>query len=539
MPKVIQNKLRLKHEIFFSSALILSLILISSNSVSATTSNVDYNISVGSSLNLEISSSTVSMTLNPASKTFDTKNLGITVGTNYINGYNLYIDSSSTSLTNNEYSGTSYTIGTLADTTTTGNFPAGYWGYRISSGNTGDSSITDTSAQSDSTNYYKFIPNTLVSSSSTAINNNATTLTFATKIDYTKPAGTYTNTFTFSAIVNPVTYSITYADNTGDSTVANLPSPNPQTGMISGGSATLSSTVPTRDGYTFKSWCQGIVSNSGTTCTGTEYSAGGSFPISSTVGPEVSATLTAVWSFATTYMQDLTATMCANHASDAALVVKDKRDEQNYTVRYINGNCWMTSNLRFGYNASNPNTTTLTLNSTTSNVASSYTTASPLSITTYDLVTYGGNSYCYGTYDSSTQTGTGDSYTYPCIHSGVDNNNSLTVWYNYALTSAKTITGTSNASEVSYSLCPAGWRLPTIDEDSGIISYAMQFSPTYGGYYRGGALYNATTWGYWWSSTVDNGARRYVLTYNSGSLVINDYGSSRHAGHFIRCVRSS
>ena len=49
---------------------------------------------------------------------------------------------------------------------------------------------------------------------------------------------------------------------------------------------------------------------------------------------------------AITYIQDLTLSECQSQASDADLTVKDKRDNNEYTVRYINGACWMTQNLR-------------------------------------------------------------------------------------------------------------------------------------------------------------------------------------------------
>ena len=49
---------------------------------------------------------------------------------------------------------------------------------------------------------------------------------------------------------------------------------------------------------------------------------------------------------ALTYIQDLTLSDCQAQAPDADLTVKDKRDDNEYTVRYINGACWMTQNLR-------------------------------------------------------------------------------------------------------------------------------------------------------------------------------------------------
>ena len=297
---------------------ILGTLLFSFSSAFADNQNVTYNVNVESSLSIEVSSNTVSLLLNPASNPFDTEDLTITVGTNYTNGYKLYIDSDSTSLLNDDYE-TNYYMETLPDTTTVTNFPDNYWGYRISSGSTGEPTITDS-------DYHPFASDTLVSSSSTAVNGNETVLTFAAKANYNKPAGSYDNTFNFSSVINPVTYSITYTDTTGD-TIANMPSPNPATGMITGGSVAISSTIPTRDGYTFKAWCDGTVSNSGTTCTGTEYSAGGSYPITTTVGPDVSVELTATWDINTL-------TVYFDTGISAILLKKSNSD---YTVVNNNG----------------------------------------------------------------------------------------------------------------------------------------------------------------------------------------------------------
>ena len=326
----------------------LFLVLISACSVIFNSSFVfaepiDYNVNIQDSLSVVVSSDTVNLNLNPLNQTYGTSNLDITVGTNYLNGYKLYINSASSSLANTDYynntgiatspsitPGTApiFYIDTLESSTTASAFPVNYWGYRISSGNTGDPSITDTSTESSTTSYYPFSSGTLVSSASAPTSSNTSTLTFASKIDYDKPAGSYKNTFTFSAIINPVTYAITYADNTGDSTVSNLPTPNPATGIISGTSATISSTIPTRTNYTFKSWCLGTPTNSSSTCDGTEYAAGSTIDFSTYDTVDVPLTLYAIWDFASTTMQGFTASMCASQASSSPVTLLDIRDNQ-------------------------------------------------------------------------------------------------------------------------------------------------------------------------------------------------------------------
>ena len=226
----------------------------------------------------------------------------------------------------------------------------------------------------------------------------------------------------------------------------------------------------------------------------------------------------------------------------------DRRDGKVYTVAKINGNMWMTENLRLGYNASNPNNISIDLTEQDSNISftSSERTAGKRTLTTYDLVTYGtSGKQCYGTYDSGSGTGSGSGYTTPCIHSGtIANIDTNTVWYNYALASAGTITGTNNTTTATQSICPKGWTLPSKDQidtiggaSPGSSTYVPSFSPVLGGRYSYGTLYSESTYGFWWGSTASNGAGRYHLGYNGSSLYTND--SIRSNGFYIRCIQAS
>ena len=245
-----------------------------------------------------------------------------------------------------------------------------------------------------------------------------------------------------------------------------------------------------------------------------------------------------------TYMQDLSKSMCQTLATDAALSVKDSRDNQDYTVRYIGGTCWMTKNLMFGYNSSNPATASLTLTPATSNVTSNRT------VTVYDLVTKGtsGNE-CYGTYNSTTQIGSGPGYVNACIHSGSnDYTDGNTVWYNYAAATAGTIVNksdtdtTGNLNTATESICPKGWTLPTTKQinnisggTSGSATYISVFNPVLGGYYGRSTLYHESDRGFWYGSEMYNGIRRYYLYYDDNNLSISG-GGQRHEGLYIRCV---
>ena len=207
------------------------------------------------------------------------------------------------------------------------------------------------------------------------------------------------------------------------------------------------------------------------------------------------------------YIQDFTPDMCRTLASADDYTVVDKRDNNDYTVRYINGNCWMTKNLRYIGDTGSASGS-MVMKTATSNISADTTIA----------------------YADLTAGNTDD---HAEIATGVDNNGDSTVWYNYAAASAMTITGSSNSNPQQYDVCPTGWRLPSNTEQSSIISYMSQFNPVTGGYYLGGAL-GGTGSGNWWASTVGSASYRYRLYYDGSSLGTSNY--YRYYGYYVRCI---
>lgn len=132
---------------------------------------------------------------------------------------------------------------------------------------------------------------------------NQYTISFAAKVDFALPNGTYSYTYIVRAISNPTIYNITYNANTND-TVTSMPTPNPQAIQIAGGTdtlhstTTLSSAVPLRTGYTFAGWCDVATTFNSTTgnqeCSGTTYTAGGTYGIDQTTDGS-NITLYAIW----------------------------------------------------------------------------------------------------------------------------------------------------------------------------------------------------------------------------------------------------
>ena len=204
------------------------------------------------------------------------------------------------------------------------------------------------------------------------------------------------------------------------------------------------------------------------------------------------------------YIQDLTLSDCQSRASDADFTVTDRRDDSDYTVRYINGACWMNQNLQLSSGR--------TLTSADSNVTRDYT------LPTTQLA---GNS---------------SSYTEP--QTTISSNTSYGGYYNYCAASAGTVCSSSSAQDATQDICPKGWRLPTGNEQNSITSHVSAFSPVYSGYYNGGPLFDTGTFGYWWSATADSSANQYYLRYSAGSLHIS-IEFYKYYGFSVRCVRSA
>ena len=159
---------------------------------------------------------------------------------------------------------------------------------------------------------------------------------------------------------------------------------------------------------------------------------------------------------------------------------------------------------------------------------------------------------CYGSYNSTSQTGWGPAYENSCIHSGTIKalGDLPSNWYNYTLATAGTIIDKNTSSDnpatntnpATESICPKGWTLPdtmqtrSIGPNSGSTTYVSSFSPILGGNYYNGTLTNEATHGYWWGSEAYNGARRYLLNYDGSSLYTSN--GRRYFGYYIRCVQA-
>lgn len=322
--------------------------------------------------------------------------------------------------------------------------------------------------------------------------------TSGTSVTYTM--GTTNDTITATSASGNINQTITFYTSGGASSITlnGTSRTNGQTMSIACGTYSLTGSFNTN--YEFSSWSKsgsGSIANTGTLSTA--YTVNGTGSITLNGKQSFVNLLTQV-----TYMQDLTAAQCSGSSDGATATLKDRRDNNSYTIAKINGNCWMTQNLRIAGGT--------TLNSSTSNVASSYT------IPTTDLTS-------------------GDSYTDGRIHNS--GNTTTGYWYNYCAASAGTNCQSSTKYDTTYDICPKGWRLPTKTESDGITgtSYISAFSPVTGGYYHYDGSLRNTGRGYWWSSTANDSTNQYSLRYN-GSSLYTDFGT-KVVGYYVRCIRSS
>ena len=526
-PKVIHSEHNRGLLYIICSVLAVIILGLCPSSSGAHADNVDFSVTIAPSLNVTIPTDVVSLNLNPANSAFSSQDLTVSVGTNNITGYTLTMTANSTDLTRTEAVGsTTPTISTLANEVAENEFTANRWGYRFSDNTT-------------NTNYQPFATSIPFNESDSAVNNDARTITFGAKVNTEQAPGTYELALVFTAVANPGLQSLvinfdegveSVAVKTGSATGTTVGTVSTSGGAVNGlAYNTAYYLVPTyASGKGLSAWSQPSGTVGTLSCVATSTCDTDETPYYTTGDGANAVTLA---SQDVTYIQDLTLAQCqqnvgtnGNGANVGDIIdVVDKRDKKEYTVRYINGACWMTQNLRYVGDTGSASGK-MNMLASTSNITTDKT---------------GDNALSYRDLTS------GDTYDSARIHVGSNNyTNGETVWYNYAAASAGTITGSSNSTYATQDICPKGWKLPVYGSSTkeagsirSITSYTTAFSPVYGGVYYSGSLHNASTDGGWWSATANGDALRYELSYYSGSLsTANDY---RRNGRYVRCVRSA
>ena len=366
-------------------------------------------------------------------------------------------------------------------------------------------------------------------------------LVMGARVDSTINLDSYSNTYIVALVANAIPYSITYIDNTITSMPVDISGTSPNETI------TISSSTPTRNGYSFLGWCNGAVVNNanGTdTCTGATVAAGGTITIDQTSAINDIA-LYAMWGgnytiSGITYMQDF-ATMSAEKKAKVLMSMvegqryelTDNRDQDTYYVAKLkDGNVWMLDNLRLG------GSSIIALTPNDTNIQNNYTL--PASTTDFDT------------------------FVSPRIDASLKNNTNVTsygqgsgkvgVYYNECAASAGTYCYADGAGvdiantifDAPNDVCPVGWRRPT----GGAVNNG-EFKVLYEAYSNNGADFNNAfssllsgnasgyyfgQYGFFKSASYCNGSRMCDMSVGPGGSVNIDNWQIRNDGQSIRCI---
>ena len=283
------------------------------------------------------------------SGTFTSTTSTLSIATNNPSGYDLYLSAADgDNVLRNENPTIEDVINPTADGTKQAEFTNNTWGYNLSGGS---------STQTPDT--YNAVPKdgTTALDSTTAPSTTNYNLTFGAKVDTNIASGTYSSEVIISAVAKPVLITINF---NGNGATSGSMSPIQ---VAVGGQVKLPANTYTKTDEVFTGW------NTQADGGGTSYDDQATYTASTDPSEsDLNVTLYAQWGPNVQYMQNFTKDQCQSLASDANYTVVDSRDGSDYTVRYINGACWMTQNLRLSSTTESGSSRVLT--SADSNVTS-------------------------------------------------------------------------------------------------------------------------------------------------------------------------
>ena len=261
-------------------------------------------------------------------------------------------------------------------------------------------------------------------------------------------------------------------------------------------------------------------------------------------------------------MQNFTQSNCNSMTVGQVVSLTDSRNKQTYQVKKMQDEkCWMVDNLKY---AGEANTDLANVDGTYglvyNNESGKYNTVdgtNTQSTDNSDKAFYNNpmsNSYCYGTSIQSSYTKCGYLYN----------------WY-AATAGTGTYDTSTSGTNVSGSICPTGWRLPSARSDGStatgngtsytaadfaVLNASMnagsltsgstsssyyagwQFTGAWSGVFSGlwsNGFINQGSYGYYWSSTAHSSTVARSLYFSSSSVSPgNNY--SKYGGFAIRCV---
>ena len=399
--------------------------------------------------------------------------------------------------------------------------------------------------------------------------------TYTNAAQYYAKVGTETNNVTLYAIWDKV-YTITFAVDSsnaasiifGDANGTQAYTNGQTVQAIDGKSYVIGGNYPTKYGFSSWSVTAGTLENS--SAASTNYTVSGDATITLT-GQEATTSISSITTSGSVPSNCATTTPIRNRQ-----LVYDPRDNEAYWVAELcDGKVWMLDNLRLD----------LTNSTVINDLSSANTNATDAQLAYLKGTSTGTTSDQYPTAGlSGSEWSSSYSYSVPMVAARFKDNiapvtygygsGKIGVYYNYCATSAGTYcwgNGTSYSGsltsdpvtdsyrDIEGDICPAGWRLPTGNTNSGTTritdhgtlyaaytnrtatnpnSFQYNLSTPLSGYCFGSSQDHLGSDGYFWSSTWNGTSGMYYLQAFSTGAGPN-YGYNRYFGASIRCVLGS
>ena len=494
-------------------------------------STEDVSFTFEPSVNISITGGDLSIaSLSPGSSS-DSNIITVSASSNAIHGYTLTSTVGSSSNTSAELRRDGTETSTdrkftslTANKAALDGFSSSDWGYSYSTDSGSTWVSGDVGSTSSGYNGYTYNGSSSYVTHINASSNGSSSFQYkiGAKASGTQVAGEYTNVINFIGTGKVVTtnYTISYNANGGTGAPAN------QTGSTTNGAVALSSTLPTKAGYSFKGWCTVDNTTDPAACSGITVKSGGLMALNSGSSASVTKTVYAVWGTNMKYIQNLAASDCVNTAPTK---VVDSRDGEEYLVqRLADGKCWMLDNLTLG------SSSVIALTPNDTNIANNWT----LPAMAWDEF----DSYTTAKIDTSFKNDVPEN-----APSGSLGSNKVGVYYNYCAASGGSICDSSNSNNASYDICPKGWRMPTggSSGEYGVLyaaynnagNFMKNLSTPMSGYYDYVSASSIGAAGWFWSSTRYDNSKMYLLKVDYDNTVdLYNTDISRMDGASVRCV---
>ena len=388
--------------------------------------------------------------------------------------------------------------------------------------------VTNTSYQLSPTT----TPTTIdVTTSPTTSAGTVYTLALGARIDSTMALDSYSQTFILAATGNGYDYFVSYTDDLND-----MPE-NQEATNVSSTYINLSSSTPTKSGYTFAGWCDQKTTNNGTTCPGNTYTAGERIDLDGASANHYD--LHAIWDPTTfaeagaTNMQSMTTAICNAVAVGQEATLSDTRGGSYRVGKMKDGKCWMLDNLALGSSSS-----TIALTPDNTNITANWTL--PKSVTS-GFTTYT-DALINVAYNSTVPQGDDPLKTQAAAGSW-----KVGTYYNYCAATAGTYCPAAGSASgpVTQDICPKGWRMPSggpggeyqviYNAYGNYTNFRTALKLPLSGSYYSAQVYNQGSGGRWWSSTFYNGNLMYGLGSDTSGIYPQN-ANHRLNGFSMRCV---